>query len=111
MRRRCAGGSGKYSKAKKSSRSAIRSMGTTALWASTGKENPVYSDVPYIEELVGPVTVNTIPLDTSIMDALAATTVLEKLARGRKPASRLPSWRRFECDNRQAPGGRCRVFR
>ena len=31
------------------------------LWASTGTKNPKYSDVLYIEELVGPETVNTIP--------------------------------------------------
>src|SRR5207244_7843489 len=31
------------------------------LWASTGTKNPAYSDVLYIEELVGPETVNTMP--------------------------------------------------
>ena len=31
------------------------------LWASTGTKNPVYSDVLYVEELIGPDTVNTIP--------------------------------------------------
>jgi transaldolase/glucose-6-phosphate isomerase len=31
------------------------------LWASTGTKNPKYSDVLYIEELVGPDTVNTVP--------------------------------------------------
>ena len=31
------------------------------LWASTGVKNPNYSDVMYIEELIGPDTVNTIP--------------------------------------------------
>src|SRR3989441_796760 len=31
------------------------------LWASTGTKNPKYSDVLYIEELVGPDTVNTMP--------------------------------------------------
>ena len=31
------------------------------LWASTGTKNPEYSDVLYIEELVGKDTVNTIP--------------------------------------------------
>ena len=37
------------------------------LWASTGTKNPAYSDVLYIEELIGPDTVNTIPPAT--MDA------------------------------------------
>lgn len=31
------------------------------LWASTGTKNPRYSDVLYIEELIGPDTVNTVP--------------------------------------------------
>lgn len=31
------------------------------LWASTGTKNPRYSDVLYVEELIGPDTVNTIP--------------------------------------------------
>lgn len=34
------------------------------LWASTGTKNPKYSDVMYIEELIGPDTVNTVPPDT-----------------------------------------------
>jgi len=31
------------------------------LWASTSTKNPAYSDVRYVEELVGPDTVNTVP--------------------------------------------------
>ena len=31
------------------------------LWASTGTKNPAYSDVLYVEELIGPDTVNTVP--------------------------------------------------
>lgn len=34
------------------------------LWASTGTKDPDYSDVKYIEALVGPETVNTAPLKT-----------------------------------------------
>ena len=34
------------------------------LWASTGTKNPAYSDVVYIEELIGPDTVNTMPQAT-----------------------------------------------
>ncbi len=37
------------------------------LWASTSTKNPAYSDVLYIENLIGPDTVNTIPPAT--MDA------------------------------------------
>ena len=34
------------------------------LWASTGTKNPDYSDVKYVEALIGENTVNTIPLET-----------------------------------------------
>lgn len=34
------------------------------LWASTGAKNPAYRDVLYVEELIGPDTVNTMPLTT-----------------------------------------------
>jgi len=31
------------------------------LWASTGTKNPAYSDVLYVESLIGPETINTVP--------------------------------------------------
>jgi transaldolase len=34
------------------------------LWASTGTKNPAYSDVMYVDALVGPDTVNTLPPST-----------------------------------------------
>jgi transaldolase len=34
------------------------------LWASTGTKNPQYRDVKYVESLIGPNTVNTVPLET-----------------------------------------------
>lgn len=34
------------------------------LWASTSTKNPEYSDVMYVDELIGPDTVNTLPPDT-----------------------------------------------
>jgi transaldolase len=34
------------------------------LWASTGTKNPAYSDVKYVEELVGPDSINTVPRET-----------------------------------------------
>lgn len=34
------------------------------LWASTSPKNPDYSDIKYVEALIGPDTVNTIPLKT-----------------------------------------------
>jgi transaldolase len=39
------------------------------LWASTGAKNPDYSDVLYVDELIGPDTVNTLPDAT--MEAFA----------------------------------------
>lgn len=33
----------------------------TPLWASTGCKNPAYSDVLYVEALIGPETINTLP--------------------------------------------------
>jgi transaldolase len=34
------------------------------LWASTSTKNPAYSDVLYVENLIGPDTVDTMPLET-----------------------------------------------
>jgi transaldolase/glucose-6-phosphate isomerase len=34
------------------------------LWASTGTKDPAYSDVLYVESLIGPNTINTIPIKT-----------------------------------------------
>jgi len=46
---------------------ALRHAGASVqrpLWASTGTKNPDYSDVKYVEELVAPHTVNTMPMAT-----------------------------------------------
>jgi len=43
---------------------ALRKRGANAqrpLWASTGTKNPKYSDVLYVEQLIGSQTVNTVP--------------------------------------------------
>ncbi len=34
------------------------------LWGSTGTKNPDYSDVKYVDELMGPDTINTLPKET-----------------------------------------------
>jgi transaldolase len=34
------------------------------IWASTGTKNPDYSDVKYVEALIGPDTINTLPPET-----------------------------------------------
>ncbi len=36
------------------------------LWASTSTKNPAYRDVLYVEELIGPDTVNTMPAETIV---------------------------------------------
>lgn len=48
------------------------------LWASTGTKNPAYSDVLYVDELIGPDTVNTVPPQTlaALLDHGAARTTL-----------------------------------
>ena len=46
---------------------ALAARGATpqrCLWASTSTKNPEYRDVLYVEELIGPETVNTMPLET-----------------------------------------------
>jgi transaldolase len=46
---------------------ALAAQGARAqrlLWASTGTKDPDYSDVKYIEALIGPETINTAPLKT-----------------------------------------------
>ena len=51
------------------------------LWASTSTKNPAYSDTLYVDELIGPHTVNTMPLNT--VDAfLDHGTVAETLTAG-----------------------------
>ena len=45
----------------------LESKGATpqrCLWASTSTKNPEYRDVIYVEELIGPDTVNTMPVET-----------------------------------------------
>lgn len=34
------------------------------LWASTSTKNPAYSDLKYVEALIGPETIDTVPLET-----------------------------------------------
>jgi transaldolase len=46
---------------------ALRVRGASSqrcLWASTSTKNPAYHDVMYVEELIGPETVDTMPLET-----------------------------------------------
>jgi transaldolase len=46
---------------------ALAAKGATpqrCLWASTSTKNPAYRDVMYVEELIGPMTVDTMPEET-----------------------------------------------
>src|SRR5438132_1412827 len=58
------------------------------LWASTSTKNPDYRDVMYVEELIGPNTVNTMPLETvrAFQDhgEVRGDTVTEKVDEARK---------------------------
>jgi transaldolase len=58
------------------------------LWASTSTKNPDYRDVIYVEELIGPDTVNTMPLETvhAFQDhgEVRGDTVLEDIAAAKK---------------------------
>ncbi len=63
------------------------------LWASTGTKNPAYSDIKYVQELIGPDTVNTMPPAT--MDAFRdhgkpRETIEEDLGGARRPSSDWP---------------------
>jgi transaldolase len=54
------------------------------LWASTSTKNPAYRDVLYVEELIGPETVNTMPAETVVAFAdhgeVRGATVTEDVA-------------------------------
>jgi len=57
------------------------------LWASTSTKNPAYRDVLYVEELIGPDTVNTMPRPTiqAFLDhGVVAPTVTSDLAECRR---------------------------
>lgn len=58
------------------------------LWASTSTKNPAYRDVVYVEELIGPDTVNTMPEET-IRAFQDHGVVAETLAQGADEAKRV----------------------
>ena len=55
------------------------------LWASTSTKNPTYRDVRYVEELIGPETVNTMP-ETTLRAFADHGVVAPTLERGRADA-------------------------
>ena len=64
------------------------------LWASTGTKNPAYSDLMYVEPLIGPDTINTLPLATihAFLDHGKAELTLEQgLSEAEHTLEKLPS--------------------
>jgi transaldolase len=62
------------------------------LWASTGTKNPQYSDTLYVDELIGPETVNTVPPATFEMfldHGKAAMTLTVGIEEARAQVARL----------------------
>ncbi len=60
------------------------------LWASTSTKNPEYSDVMYVENLVGPDTVNTMPKST-VEDVKDHAEIRETIEEGLDEARQLLS--------------------
>jgi transaldolase len=64
------------------------------LWASTGTKNPAYSDVLYVEQLIGAETINTVPDATMAKfrdHGVAAATLRQDLEQARKVLDDLPA--------------------
>jgi transaldolase/glucose-6-phosphate isomerase len=64
------------------------------LWASTGTKNPVYSDTVYVDNLIGPDTVNTVPpatLDAFRDHGNAAITITRGLDEAKTQLAELES--------------------
>jgi transaldolase/glucose-6-phosphate isomerase len=62
------------------------------LWASTGTKNPAYSDTVYVDNLIGPATVNTVPpttLDAFRDHGKAEVTITSGLERSRDQLAQL----------------------
>jgi transaldolase len=69
---------------------ALEAKGATkqrCLWASTSTKNPEYRDVMYVEELIGPETVDTMPEETMVAfqdHGTVELTLTEDVAAARK---------------------------
>jgi transaldolase len=71
---------------------ALAAKGATkqrCLWASTSTKNPAYRDVLYVEELIGPKTVNTMPAETIVAFQDHGVVKQESLTQGIDDAERL----------------------
>lgn len=60
------------------------------LWGSTSTKNPKYSDVKYVEELIGPDSINTVP-ESTLKDFLDHGRVRITLNEGLEEAEKLPA--------------------
>ena len=63
------------------------------LWASTGNKNPKYDDLRYVDGLIGPHTVNTVPVETLDLfrtNGKVAVTLEDNLDQAREVLRRLP---------------------
>jgi transaldolase/transaldolase/glucose-6-phosphate isomerase len=63
------------------------------LWASTSTKNPAYSDVLYVEELIGRNTINTMPPDTLVRfkeHGIARPKLMEKIDEAQAILDQLP---------------------
>ena len=63
------------------------------LWASTSTKNPAYPDTMYVDQLIGPDTVNTLPpatLDAFVDHGQAAETLTANVDEARAQIERLP---------------------
>ena len=75
---------------------ALRKKGARVqrpLWASTSTRNPDYNDVLYVEELIGPDTVNTLPpatLDAFRDHGKVASTIDKNVAQAQSVIAALP---------------------
>lgn len=62
------------------------------LWASTSTKNPAYPDTMYVDELIGPHTVNTLPMNTlkAVMDhGKTERSIDQKVSEARRQVMRL----------------------
>ncbi|MDO7847809.1 bifunctional transaldolase/phosoglucose isomerase [Hymenobacter sp. M29] len=63
------------------------------LWASTGNKNPKYDNLRYVDGLIGPHTVNTVPVETLDLfgkSGKVATTIEGNLEHSKEVLARLP---------------------
>jgi transaldolase/glucose-6-phosphate isomerase len=63
------------------------------LWASTGNKNPKYDNLKYLNGLIGPKTVNTVPVETLDLfgkEGKAAVTLEDNLDKVKEVLARLP---------------------